>query len=185
MLRRPPAMSLTFFAKSLAYSWKMSLDGQVLWKRKAVVCAVDTAGAAAEAALAGAASGFLPQPVTTTAAAAVDAFVRKRRRCEVDRVMERVSWLNGGPHQRSCASRGTGPALPWRDSVRYAAPLWKRHRKRDESDDDAPIVGVPFAARVGRNPCHAQVKETARSLFSGLRSCLRRSDTHEHRDRFA
>ncbi len=30
-------MSLTFLAKSLAYSWKMSLAGQVLWKRKDVV----------------------------------------------------------------------------------------------------------------------------------------------------
>jgi hypothetical protein len=26
-------MSLIFFAKSLAYSWKMSFEGQVLWKR--------------------------------------------------------------------------------------------------------------------------------------------------------
>ncbi len=29
----PPAMSFTFLAKSWAYSWKMSLAGQVLWKR--------------------------------------------------------------------------------------------------------------------------------------------------------
>jgi hypothetical protein len=35
-------MSLTFLAKSLAYSWKMSLAGQVLWKRNEVgaVCAM-------------------------------------------------------------------------------------------------------------------------------------------------
>jgi len=34
-----------FLAKSLAYSWKMSLAGQVLWKRKVVVCAIATIGA--------------------------------------------------------------------------------------------------------------------------------------------
>ena len=38
-------MSLTFLAKSRAYSWKMSLEGQVLWKRNEVVCAIDTMGA--------------------------------------------------------------------------------------------------------------------------------------------
>ena len=38
-------MSLTFLAKSSAYSWKMSLDGQVLWKRNDVVCATATIGA--------------------------------------------------------------------------------------------------------------------------------------------
>jgi hypothetical protein len=46
ILRRPPAMSLTFLAKSLAYSWKMSLAGQVDWKRSVVVCAVATMGTA-------------------------------------------------------------------------------------------------------------------------------------------
>ena len=39
-------MSLTFLAKSVAYSWKMSLAGQVLWKRKVVVCAFEIIGAA-------------------------------------------------------------------------------------------------------------------------------------------
>ena len=38
-------MSLTFLAKSLAYSWKMSFAGQVLWNRKLVVWARDTIGA--------------------------------------------------------------------------------------------------------------------------------------------
>jgi hypothetical protein len=62
---RPPAMSLTFLAKSFAYSWKMSLAGQVLWKRKVVVCARLTIGAARAAA----------------PTAAVPVFFRKRRRC--------------------------------------------------------------------------------------------------------
>ncbi len=40
-------MSLTFFAKSSAYSWKMSFDGQVLWKRRLVTaCAVEIIGKA-------------------------------------------------------------------------------------------------------------------------------------------
>jgi ATP-dependent helicase HrpA len=39
-------MSFTFLAKSLAYSWKMSFAGQVLWKRREVVWARETAGAA-------------------------------------------------------------------------------------------------------------------------------------------
>jgi len=38
-------MSFTFLAKSCAYSWKMSLDGQVLWKRNDAVCATATMGA--------------------------------------------------------------------------------------------------------------------------------------------
>ncbi|MNS66764.1 hypothetical protein D3C72_999910 [compost metagenome] len=38
-------MSFTFLAKSLAYSWKMSLAGQVLWKRSDVVWAMLTIGA--------------------------------------------------------------------------------------------------------------------------------------------
>ena len=33
ILRSPPVMSLTFLAKSSAYSWKMSFDGQVLCQR--------------------------------------------------------------------------------------------------------------------------------------------------------
>src|SRR5688572_29221914 len=33
MRRSPPVMSFTFFAKSFAYSWKMSLAGQVLCQR--------------------------------------------------------------------------------------------------------------------------------------------------------
>jgi hypothetical protein len=43
-------MSFTFLAKSLAYSWKMSLAGQVLWKRRLTVCALLTMGAAMAAA---------------------------------------------------------------------------------------------------------------------------------------
>src|SRR6185369_3218588 len=38
-------MSLTFLAKSSAYSWKMSLAGQVLWNRKEVVWATEIIGA--------------------------------------------------------------------------------------------------------------------------------------------
>src|SRR6267142_1967788 len=33
ILRSPPVMSFTFLAKSLAYSWKISFDGQVLCQR--------------------------------------------------------------------------------------------------------------------------------------------------------
>ena len=57
-------MSFTFLAKSLAYSWKMSFDGQVDWKRRLVVCARLTIGAARAPA----------------AAAPVAAFFRNRRR---------------------------------------------------------------------------------------------------------
>ena len=40
-------MSLTFLAKSSAYSWKMSFDGHVLWKRMLIgPCALTTLGAA-------------------------------------------------------------------------------------------------------------------------------------------
>jgi len=39
-------MSLTFLAKSWAYSWKMSFAGQVDWKRRLTVCAVEIIGAA-------------------------------------------------------------------------------------------------------------------------------------------
>src|SRR5690242_18644184 len=58
-------MSLTFFAKSCAYSWKMSFAGQVLWKRNEVVCARETIGAAS----------------APPATAPVAAFWRNRRRC--------------------------------------------------------------------------------------------------------
>src|SRR4029077_5376071 len=33
ILRSPPVMSLTFLLKSIAYSWKISFDGQVLCHR--------------------------------------------------------------------------------------------------------------------------------------------------------
>src|SRR4051812_3005930 len=49
----------------------MSLEGQVLWNRRLVVCAVDTMGAA-----------VAPAPTAATAA-----LRRKRRRCEADRVI--------------------------------------------------------------------------------------------------
>src|SRR5262245_5373980 len=40
-------MSLTFLAKSSAYSWKMSFDGHVLWKRMLIApCALTMLGAA-------------------------------------------------------------------------------------------------------------------------------------------
>src|SRR5580704_4950467 len=45
-------MSLTFLPKSSAYSWKMSFDGQVLWKRMLVTpCALTTLGAVTAAAV--------------------------------------------------------------------------------------------------------------------------------------
>src|SRR5512139_3509346 len=44
IFRREPPMSLTFLTKSLAYSWKMSFAGQVLWKRRVVVWALETIG---------------------------------------------------------------------------------------------------------------------------------------------
>src|SRR5262249_48742402 len=56
ILRSPPVMSLTFLAKSSAYSWKMSFDGQVLWNRMLIgPCALTTAGALTAAAVATAA----------------------------------------------------------------------------------------------------------------------------------
>src|SRR5262249_44703358 len=49
-------MSLTFLAKSSAYSWKISFDGHVLWKRKLIgPCALTTFGAVTAAAVATAA----------------------------------------------------------------------------------------------------------------------------------
>jgi hypothetical protein len=64
IFRRLPAMSLTFLAKSCAYSWKMSLVGQVLWKRIVAVWARLMDGAASA-------------PVAT---AAVEAALRNLRR---------------------------------------------------------------------------------------------------------
>ena len=59
-------MSLTFLAKSCAYSWKMSLAGQVLCQRMLVgPCALTMVGAA------------------TVAAAPTAAVFRKRRRLDV------------------------------------------------------------------------------------------------------
>src|ERR1051325_2628164 len=50
-------MSLTFLAKSSAYSWKMSFDGHVLWKRMLIgPCAEATLGAATAVAVAPAVS---------------------------------------------------------------------------------------------------------------------------------
>ena len=72
-------MSLTFFAKSWAYSWKMSFEGQVLWKRNDVcACAVDTIGKA-----------MAPAP-----RAPAEARLRKRRRCEAV-LVTCVSWVDG------------------------------------------------------------------------------------------
>ncbi len=45
-------MSLTFLPKSSAYSWKMSFDGHVLWKRMLIgPCALTTLGAVTAAAV--------------------------------------------------------------------------------------------------------------------------------------
>src|SRR5262245_8804030 len=53
ILRSPPVISLIFFAKSSAYSWKMSLEGQVLCQRRLTgPCALTTLGAATTAAVA-------------------------------------------------------------------------------------------------------------------------------------
>ena len=76
IFRRPPAMSLTFLAKSAAYSWKMSLAGQVLWNRMLTVWAVEIIGAASAPA----------------APAALAAFFRKRRRGVGEVVLMRVSY---------------------------------------------------------------------------------------------
>ncbi len=65
ILRRPPVMSFTFFAKSRAYSWKMSFVGQVDWKRRLIgAWATWIVGAAA----------------TTAPAAPTAAFLRNERR---------------------------------------------------------------------------------------------------------
>ena len=59
ILRSLPDIALTFSAKSTAYSWKISLAGQVLWKRKLIgACAFTIEGkpsAAAPVAVAAAA----------------------------------------------------------------------------------------------------------------------------------
>jgi hypothetical protein len=45
MRRSPPVMSFTFFAKSFAYSWKMSFAGQVLCQRMLIgPCALTIIG---------------------------------------------------------------------------------------------------------------------------------------------
>src|SRR4029079_239517 len=57
ILRSPPVMSLTFLAKSCAYSWQISFDGQVLCHRMLIgPCAETTLGAATAVAVAPAAS---------------------------------------------------------------------------------------------------------------------------------
>src|SRR5215470_45564 len=101
-------MSLTFLAKSCAYSWKMSLAGQVDWKRKLVVCARDTAGAASAPAV----------------AAPAAAFFRKRRRWTgllvgsvmglVSFVVDPVSWQGRASAAREPLSGDyrIGPAAP-------------------------------------------------------------------------
>src|SRR5262245_47670600 len=91
MLSRPPDICVTFLPKSAANSWKMSLVGQVLWKRRLMGAAAgpgEEAGAGAGWSL-GAGAGFfsvsLAQPAATAAtpAAPTAAFFRKPRRVVV------------------------------------------------------------------------------------------------------
>ena len=59
ILRSPPVMSLTFFAKSFAYSWKMSFCGQVLCHRIEIgPCALTMFGNPSAAAPAATAAPF-------------------------------------------------------------------------------------------------------------------------------
>src|SRR3972149_3353504 len=44
ILSSPPVMSFTFLAKSSAYSWKISLVGQVLWNLRLVISALTMLG---------------------------------------------------------------------------------------------------------------------------------------------
>ena len=83
---RPPAMSLTFLAKSLAYSWKMSLAGQVLWKRSEVVCAIAMCGAT-----------MAPAP-TAPAVADFRNWRRGAGSCLVASVMACLRWSSGAAH---------------------------------------------------------------------------------------
>src|SRR5688500_8929700 len=74
-------MSLTFFAKSFAYSWKMSFVGQVLCKRSQVVCARETIGAA----------------IAAAPTAPADAVFKNRRRCAgCCLLMSRLLWCVDG-----------------------------------------------------------------------------------------
>src|SRR6478735_7317124 len=78
-------MSLTFLAKSSAYSWKMSLAGQVLCQRMLVTpCALTITGAATEA------------------AAPTAAVLRKRRRVDAPSLLVLVI----SPPQRSAIRCG-------------------------------------------------------------------------------
>src|SRR5690606_33829535 len=80
MRSSPPVMSLIFWARSRANSWKMSTVGQVLWKRKDVgVCALTMAG----------------KPSVAAAAVPAAAPPRKRRRdaCTVASVLLTVELL--------------------------------------------------------------------------------------------
>ena len=79
ILSRPPAMSFTFLAKSVAYSWKMSLAGQVLWNRNEV----------------GAAWAITIGALRLAPAATAAPLSRLRRRGVMDFVIVSVSCVNG------------------------------------------------------------------------------------------
>src|SRR6185295_13934573 len=136
-------MSLTFLAKSCAYSWKMSLAGQVLWKRSVVVCAVEAIGKART-----------PAPT-----APAEAFLRKRRRWLAILLM-------GSPvcrWQRGDAGRARECALAIgfrRVIVRMPRQLadGENPRRRTITDERAlpHRAAAPSAARDGRNAQGAQ-----------------------------
>src|SRR5690554_3359214 len=79
MLSSPPVMSLTFWAKSSAYSWNISTVGHVLWKRKVVgPCALAIMG----------------KPMVAAAAVPATAPPRKLRRVELDTLAESVCFVS-------------------------------------------------------------------------------------------
>src|SRR6476620_2591554 len=112
ILRSPPVMSLIFLAKSSAYSWKMSFDGQVLWNRMLIgPCALTAAGAATLAAAATAAPFRKRRRVLRRAERAFDTIVLlpgwasvRRRYCR-EHERGRVSRLDGSTQSDCFAHR--------------------------------------------------------------------------------
>src|SRR2546425_6520571 len=187
ILRSPPVMSLTFLAKSSAYSWKMSFCGQVLCHRIVMgPCALATVGAVAAAAA----------PATTAAP------LRKDRRVCVT-VSFTSSLMGVAPSSRRESRRTCRPSAPL---VRPRQPTRKGRAKSSirgdrrtsgtgdrhghaalaaaDGDGERPVerhVGQRIARRVARD--HGAVtdlQEHVAHLETGL---LGRAPAHDDRDR--
>src|SRR5262249_56036318 len=114
-------MSLTFLAKSSAYSWKMSFDGHVLWKRKLIgPCALTTLGAVTVAAVATAAPlrNLRRLVIADVRDLAVDMWV-KPPCC----LAPGFSPYRSKPPGRCCYSSGGGRPF-WQGAGRSPTPLY-------------------------------------------------------------